>query len=166
MNNDPTAEWNPAYTSELLPLFDVLIDSIGKFDFCEVKHAVVLLSYFCRFVSSSDEDVNQSIRIKYNEWIEEFFSHVPYQTNASILKIQMSAVSRVCFFLCRADCLLKVDQSYPNNIGIRDLVNRIITEYEAEAKSSVMKSDEICTLFVSFLGNYLAALKVFGFDRV
>ena len=98
LNNDPTAEWNPAYTSELLPLFDVLIDSIGKFDFCEVKHAVVLLSYFCRFVSSSDEDVNQSIRIKYNEWIEEFFSHVPYQTNASILKIQMSAVSRTCLF--------------------------------------------------------------------
>lgn len=60
--------------------------------------------------------------------------------------------------------MLKVDQSYPNNIGIRDLVNRIITEYEADTKSSVMKSDEICTLFVSFLGNYLAALKVSGFD--
>ena len=63
-----------------------------------------------------------------------------------------------CFFLL--DCLLKVDQSYPNNIGIRDLVNRIITEYEAEAKPSILKSEEICTLFVSFLGNYLAALKV------
>ena len=148
------------YTSDLLPLFDVLMDNLTRFDFCEIKHVVTLFSYFCRFISSNDSDVDQSIRIRYNEWIEEFLSQVPYQTNPSLMKIQLSAVSRKECLTLALDCLLKVDQNYPNNVGIRELVNRIVTEFENSEKQSFIESSDMCSLYITFLNNYLCALKV------
>ena len=53
-----------------------------------------------------------------------------------------------------------MDQNYPNNVGIRELVDRIVSEFENPEKQPFIESSDMCSLYITFLNNYLCALKV------
>ena len=85
-------EWNNQYDIELLPLFDVLLDNYYSFPVSTIPSVVTVISNFCRYIQSGIETVDTSIRIRYNEWLNEYLPSLSISSESSHLIIDLNGL--------------------------------------------------------------------------
>lgn len=88
------SEWRDLYNEELVPLMDVVFDNLYTFPADHIEYVILIASSFCRFISSGDENTDRSIRIRYNEWINEYLPGVSLKKNQDRVMIDLKCVSR------------------------------------------------------------------------
>ena len=100
LDNQPTTTpWNPQYTTELLPLFDSILDNLQQMACLTTSPSLMksifsLFSNFSRFVRSNQEDVDTIIRVRYNDWLNEFLPSLGLSKDYEDLRIDLPIVSR------------------------------------------------------------------------
>lgn len=87
-------EWNSQYNSELLPLFDVLLDNYYSFPVATVPSVVCVVSNFCRYIQSGNEEMDTSIRIRYNEWLNEYLPGLSISTGSNHFLIDLNGLCK------------------------------------------------------------------------
>lgn len=135
VHNNSFEKWNNEYTTELLPLFDVLLDNLSRFELAEIKPITSIVSNFCRFIKSNDSEVDKLIRIRYNEWLSESLPCLSLQKPTPTLQVELRVVSR----------LLKIEKDNASHMGIRNLVEAIVTQIRNKEESEVSE-ESICVV--------------------
>ena len=87
-------EWNNQYDIELLPLFDVLLDNYYSFPISTIPSIVTIISNFCRYIQSGNETVDTSIRIRYNEWLNEYLPSLSISSEPSHFIIDLNGLCK------------------------------------------------------------------------
>ena len=101
LDNQPTIiSWNPQYTTELLPLFDAVLDNLQQIASLTTAHSLMksifsLFSNFSRFVRSNQEDVDTIIRVRYNDWLNEFLPSLGLSKEYEDLQIDFPILSKL-----------------------------------------------------------------------
>lgn len=132
VHNNSFEKWNNEYTTELLPLFDVLLDNLNRFELAEIKPITSIVSNFCRFIKSNDGEVDKLIRIRYNEWLSESLPCLSLQKPMTTLQVELRVVSR----------LLKIEKDNASHMGIRNLVEAIVTQI----RNKEVSEESICVV--------------------
>ena len=87
-------EWNNQYDIELLPLFDVLLDNYYSFPISTIPSIVTIISNFRRYIQSGNETVDTSIRIRYNEWLNEYLPSLSISSEPSHFIIHLNGLCK------------------------------------------------------------------------
>lgn len=98
LDNDPTALWNDQLTTELLPLLDIVMDNLHELALLipsplVVKAVISLFGSFSRYISANQSSIDESIRVRYNDWLNEFLPSLGLSKLRDDLIVDLPAVS-------------------------------------------------------------------------
>lgn len=91
---DEEGVWNDGYTSELLPLLDESLSLLYEFPEESVSQVLVVVSNFCRFIRSGNAELDQSIRIRYNEWLNGYLPSLSLTKASERVRTDLQCVCR------------------------------------------------------------------------